>query len=340
MLNEFPGAAVSDSENQIDKIAELFMGTRNTRLAGLPNPESQVQIRKVIRHAILCNQPIPVLVGSGPKKNRDGQIDLAELAAMRTLACMQKSTQQYYEPGFSFRIRLEDATGIFLEGYEAAKQMEPYCRDFKRLCEILNQRISPTQFLFPYLESNSCTSLYDFLQLAESFVPAFEEAHVSHDDSEIIGHGWKGGFTDAWRVFLDDRYSKLYPHFSTKERINMAAKYLSVTLARSQMQMRGATPEWAIEGQFLELNFAPPSPGAPSISSRVYYRTMSVKQTKLHVPFWRGKGYFRLVDGELKMGLARGTDSSNRYIPGYVVLDDGYGNPLRVQADLLEDILQ
>lgn len=341
MLNEFPGAVVTDGENLVDKLAEIFMGTRNTRLAGLPNPESQVKIRAVIRQAIERHRPIPILVGSGPKKNKGGQIDLAELSAMRLLACIQKSAQEYYEPGFNFRIRLEDATGIFLEGDTALEPMATYCVDFKRLCEILNRRISPSQFLVPYLESSSCNSLDEFIGTAESYVPAFAHAYRNYDDVQIEKLGWKGGFSDEWRGFLNDRYSKLYPQLSNDERVNMAARYLASTLAKVNLKMRGNhdVPDWSINGDHLEISFAP-SPGTSAVSSRAYYRTMSAKQTKLHVPYWRGKGYFRLIDSELKLGLARSTDTDNIYIPGHITIDDGRGEPLKVQADLLENVLQ
>jgi hypothetical protein len=352
MLHEFPGAAVSTAESAVDVISEIFMGTRVTRLAGLPNPESQVRIRAIIRDAIAQHKQIPVIVAAGPKKGSSGQIDLAELSAMRTLSCLQASVQPYYAPGFSFRVRLEDATGIFLEGKEAIPHMQRYCMDFIKLCGILNKRLTrpeaestsafpPASALMPILESRSAAPTEKFLAIAEDMTPAFREALVTGDDTAIARLGWRGGIANGWKSFLSDRYSKIYPTMSEDHWLWMGAKYLSATLAKSLLRMKGGDPSWCIDGnKNLEISFAPPAPGAPAISSRVYYRTMSTKHTKIHVPFWRGKGFFRLVEGELKMGLVPGTAKGNRYIPGAIMLSDGTSDPLKIEADLLEDTYQ
>jgi hypothetical protein len=141
LVNELPGASFQHDENLVDKISELFMGTRNIRLAGCPAPESQVLIRGVIRTAMSRGVPIPVLSAAGPKKSNSGQVDLAEFSAMQKLVYLQERVSKYYEPGMSFRIRLEDVTGTFLEPIDSAYEMEQYCKDFIKLCALLEERV-------------------------------------------------------------------------------------------------------------------------------------------------------------------------------------------------------
>jgi hypothetical protein len=116
----------------------------------------------------------------------------------------------------------------------------------------------------------------------------------------------------------------------------MSCRYLSTTLARFKLGLtRGRDVEsWAVNGKNLELSFANPAPGAPKVSTRVFYRTVSAKQTKLHVPFWRAKGFLRAVEGEVKLGLSQGTQESNTYVPGFVEIEDDTSR-LRVAADFL-----
>lgn len=334
LINELPGANFNHDENLVDKISEMFMGTRTIRLAGSPSPESQVLIRAVIRTAMAQGKPIPILSAAGPKKSNSGQIDLAEFSAMQKLVCLQERVAKYYAPGLSFRIRLEDITGTFLEPIDSTYEMDQYCKDFIKLCSLLEERVGG-KFLTVWRESSNVEQSEKMLELAHQNVSAFEIAFAIGDQSGVKAAGWQNGVGQDWKDFLNERYSKLFPMWTQEQKDYQAAKYLSSTLARHLAGMTGATPDWDIDGRHLEINFATPAPGAPKASTRVFYRTMSTKQTKTHMPYWRSKGYFRLVDGSLKMGLARCGDSHN-YIPGKLTLTSADGiTKLDVAADFL-----
>jgi hypothetical protein len=332
LVNELPGAEFKNSEDIVDRISELFIGTRHIRLAGAPSPESQVLIRSIIRSAIQLGKPIPVLSGAGPKKSNSGEIDLAEFSALQKLVCLQERVRKYYEPGMSFRIRLEDTTGLFLEPANVWSQMERYCADFIRLCFILESRIGG-QFLHPWRESSREES-EKMLKLSHSNLPAFLRAFETGDQEGVQALGWKSGVGQEWKDYLNDRYTRLFPHWTQAQKTELSAKYLANTLARFQAGMTGSSPDWAVEGKHLELSFATPAPGAPKVSSRVFYRTMSVKQTKRHMPYWRAKGFFRMVDGQVKMGLDT-CNTSSVFIPGYITLKSR-DDELNVRADFLQ----
>lgn len=340
LINELPGASFQHNENLVDKISELFMGTRNIRLAGCPAPESQVLIRNVIRTAISRGVPIPVLSAAGPKKSNSGQVDLAEFSAIQKLVCLQERVSKYYSPGMDFRIRLEDTTGMFLEPIDSAYEMEQYCKDFIKLCALLEERIGG-KFITAWRESSAVDQSGKMLELAHHNVPVFENALITGDQTGVQAAGWKSGVGQEWKDYLEERYSKLFPLWTQWQRYHQAAKYLSSTLARHLTGMSGATSEWAVDGMHLDISFATPAPGAPKTSTRVYYRTMSTKQTKTHMPYWRSKGYFRLVDGSLKMGLARCGVEAN-FIPGALTLISTKPVPAKEQQltlDIAADFL-
>ena len=270
LLNEMPGVTVNSKESVVDRVASLIMGTRHTRLAGCPNPESQVLIRNVIRGAMEQKRAIPVLVPSGPKKNEGGPIDLAELSAIKTMVCLQESVRKAYEPGLNIRVRLENATGIYLEGPEAIPAMSLYCDGFRRLCKLMSYRIGGAKFLFPRLEAEG-SSFEMYLDCAKDLTKAFQLAYDSGDDSGLAKVGWGGGLSDDWKRYLDGRYVKIYPHFTQQQRNEMASKYLGSLLARVKLGLRGDDPDWQVGGRHIEIGFALPAPNAPLASSRVFY---------------------------------------------------------------------
>jgi hypothetical protein len=302
-------------------------------LAGAPNPESLVLIRSIIRTAIQLGKPIPVLSAAGPKKTNSGEIDLAEFSAMQKLVCLQERVRKYYQPGMSFRIRIEDTTGTFFEPSDVWGQMDQYCADFIKLCRILESRIGGN-FLYPWLESYNTEGAKKMLELSHSNFPTFLRALETGDQAGVQALGWKGGLGPDWKKYLDDRYARLFPSWTQDQRTELSAKYLANKLARFQAGMGGSTPEWSVEGKNIDISFATPGPGDPKISSRVYYRTMSVKQTKRHLPFWRAKGFFRLVDGQVKMGLDT-CNTSSVFIPGNVTLKSK-DDEINIRADFLQ----
>ena len=152
---EFPDLAGGNTESLVTLIADKMIGSRNYRLAGRPNPESEVAIREVIRIALETGKPIPVLVVCGPKKPVMGEsIDIAELSALRIIACVQRQVQELHPAGLDVRLRMEDTTGYFLEGLdrELTDTMDKYITDFSALIRILGYN-----FITPIRESNLVT---------------------------------------------------------------------------------------------------------------------------------------------------------------------------------------
>jgi len=296
MMTALPGTVINEREMLVDRLTKLFVGTRRIRLAGCPSPESLVLMREVIREAVSTDNPIPVLIASGPKKPKSGQVDVAELSAVRTLVDLQRQTVQHYAPGFNFRIRLEDSTGHYLEGDEELNHLHKYCDDFVVLCRMMDE----FGCLDPLRESQHGGT--EMIHKAHYLQPLFLKVYRGEGSTIVEREGWKGSLENWWN-FLDRRYAKLYPEWNRERRTIQSTKYLATLLARHKLGLRGDDEDWSIGGKHLEISFAPPTPNTSRVSTRVYYRTMSTKQTKMHVPYWRSKGFFRLDDAELRMGL-------------------------------------
>ena len=103
------------------------------------------------------------------------------------------------------------------------------------------------------------------------------------------------------RDYYHKCYAHLFPDYTENQRLAVIAKYMAGTLARHQLQATGVDKSWP--GHF-QINFAPPIPGIPKslVSTRLYYRTVPLSQSKRHMPFWRAKGILKL-NGEVRVSL-------------------------------------
>jgi hypothetical protein len=331
LLKTVPGADVENKELLVDRLMTLIINTRQIRLAAAPNPESQVLMRTVVRRAIKVNEPIPVLVPSGPKKPNGGAIDLAELSAVWILSCLDKQIRRYHPPGIKVRIRLEDETGFYLEegmSEHLERDIRGYTFLFSLLCRIVND-----EALHPFEESRISNGR--ITELARELQPAFE-AVLSGQASISALHdlGWKGPLSQSLRDSLDERFLKLFPYMTTAERIRHASKYLANTLARVRVKATGWDPEWAPEGA-IEISFAPPSPDSPLATRRVFYRSAMLNHCKLHMPFWRARGFFRNDSAGLRVSL-RPFNMPVNLIPGTILLEKD-GESIEVNAGVLID---
>jgi hypothetical protein len=310
---EFPLLVGGNVESLVSIITSKMVGTRNYRLAGCPNPESEVAIRDVIRLSIESGKPIPVLIVCGPKKPVIGEsIDIAELSALRIIACVQRQVQEVYPAGLDVRLRLEDSTGYYLEGTSVpiVESMEKYITDLSTLVRILGY----DSFITPIRESSLGNPVI-FREIANKLYPHFFN-YLMHSSEVPVNewsnlksfkilqeNGWSGLIPPEMREYYHHRYTLLFPSYNEFARTEMIAKYFAITLARPRVNGIGANPEW--NNKFIQINFAPPVTGEPTnrTTTRLYYRTTLLSHTKRHLPFWRAKGYLKL-NGSVRISLA------------------------------------
>jgi hypothetical protein len=310
---EFPPLVGGNIESLVGIITSKMVGSRNYRLAGCPNPESEVAIRDVIRISIELGKPIPVLVVCGPKKPVIGEsIDITELSALRILACVQRQVQEVYPAGLDIRLRIEDSTGYYLEGTSEIihNSMEKYITDLSTLVRILGYN----NFITPIRET-SLGNYVIFRDTANRLLPLFEtylnnsskmpqSEWINLDSFKLLQEkGWNGIIPPEMREYYHHRYTLLFPSYSESERLDAIAKYFAATLARPKVNGIGANPEW--NNKFIQINFAPPVTGEPTnrTTTRLYYRTVPLSHTKRHLPFWRAKGFLK-INGSVRISLA------------------------------------
>ncbi len=331
LRNEYPQLHNGNEESIVTAVTEEMIGSRQVRLAGRPTPESEVAMRDVVRNCIKQSHPIPVLVVSGPKKSVVGEsVDIAELSALKTLACLNKRVKTHYPPGITVRIRLEDSTGYYLEeGVKGLNEtIERYIQDFSSLIKVLGY-----DFIEPVREQSLMTvdqlreKADKVLPLIMSYIQDSEiikEREWAHLDSwkKLIKTGWQGMIPREMRDYYHRRYSNLFPEYDENNRLAVTAKYMAGTLARYQLKAIGALDTWP---GFFQINFAPPVPGIPKsmITTRLYYRTVPLSQTKRHMPFWRAKG-FVVLNGGTRISLANWNEARSLDFNKFVVkITDG-----------------
>jgi hypothetical protein len=339
MVEEFPGTVEGTQEHRLDAITSALIGTGQVRLGPQPSIDSQYAMRRTIEHYQEANQPIPVLIPSGPKKPVSGKsIDIAELFAMKTLAALNARILPHHAPGLRIYVRLEDLTGYELEGWEPklGEDMAQYTSDFAKLVKVLGY-----DFIVPMLESTMSTR-EAFRSMSETIyqpmsqyvkdsrvkgIDARESIPAWHD---LVALGWTGIIPQEQRDYYFDRYRRIYPDFPQDRIEDLMVRYLATTLARIKIGALGM-PEGITD--YLQLSFVLPIPGAPKglTAKRVYYRTMPLKLAKGHVPYWRAKGYFKMNEEGVKPSLTNWHEPLD-YNPFAIELS-GNGETVNVDGD-------
>lgn len=310
LRQEYPDMNEGKEKPILECVMREIIGSRQVRLAGAPTLESQVAMREVVRACIKAGHPIPVLVVSGPKKTVTGEsIDLAELSALKMLTCLNKRVKVYFPQGIVVRIRLEDATGYYLEeGVQGLREsIDRYIGDFTALIRVLDYSfITPIREQTLMSESQLRETAGKILPLLISYMndsEGIEEAKWEGLDAwkRLKETGWQGLIPREMRDYYHARYRHLFPQYGPRERMTVTAKYLAGTLARYQLKATGVDPSWP---GFFQINFAPPVPGIPRslVSTRLYFRTVPLSHTKRHMPFWRAKGVLKL-NGSARISL-------------------------------------
>lgn len=286
LRREFPQTAAK-AASAMEAVVDAIIGSRQVRLGALPNPESLVAIREVVRNYIAENRPIPIMVPAGPKKPMgDASVDMAELSALRILAQLQANVSQHYAPGLDMRLRLEDFTGFYLEGEGIRPTVDRYTSDFEALISVLGY----SGFITPVRE-RALVGWEEFRAKVAEINALMLPYLAGTDGTEGSMDGWALGsmmripVAKAQREFLLGRYAKIYPGADGEFVLRAMASYLSCAVGRRHLKASGADPSW--DRGRIDIYFAPPVPGTPHelVSTRVYYRTVPLAHSKQHIPF-------------------------------------------------------
>lgn len=309
---EFP-ANLSNKGNVLDSLTDALVGNSKVRFGSLPSPETLVELRKVINKAIDDNTPINLLVPWGSKKTSNTDIDIAELGALKMLACLQKRVSIFHPKGLRVNMRIEDTSGFHMfadEGPEALAASVKYCKDLVTLIKVLD-----LNFITPKLESTMMSKesydertdylmavFYDYL--TETDAHGLESREELSSWNKMVELGWTGVIPFEMRDFYRDRYTKFYPSLDARSRTLKLAEYLAGALVRYKLNATGIESDWG--KNFIQLNFAPPAPGTPTSigERRLYYRTLPEDMTRNHSPAWRAHGYIKIKDDVVTPKLA------------------------------------
>lgn len=317
---DFPQLSNGRLEDSVAAIMTQFLATKQFRIGPKPNPESEVMMRDVVRRAVNAERPVPILIASAALKVPIGEsIDVAELSALRVLHCLQDRVVRHYAPGVAIRIRLEDLTEYVISRDVplVSEHITTYVREFTQLVDVLGY----SSFITPVTES-SLANHAQFLVTADAAAKIFQQYLAASDPRYLSGHlaslGWTGGVSTRLREWLYDRYAKLYPELKREQYDEVLSRYLAAILTRRNMGAVGA--DKTFDGR-LEISFAPALPDTPTVSTRVYYRTVPLSQSSFHAPYWSAKGHIRINnDNEARIALGRWTDT---YTQGQLEVIDG-----------------
>ncbi len=310
LYQEFPETNEGKPEPILEGVMKEMIGSRQVRSVGAPTLESQVAMREVVRACIKAGHPIPILVVSGPKKTEtSASIDLAELSALKVLACLNKRVKAYFPQGIMVKLRLEDITGYYLEEGVVGlhKSIDRYIGDLSALIRILGYDfITPVCERELMMESQFRKTAGDIFPLIMSYLTdseAIDESKWEELDSwkKLSAVGWQSTIPSEMRYYYHTRYQHLFPEYGVNARLAVTAKYFAGTLARYKLNATGVDPSWP---GYFQINFATPVPGIPNTltKTRLYYRTVPFNESKRHIPFWRAKGVLK-INGSIRTSL-------------------------------------
>lgn len=306
LFRDFPAAVTGKRGDVESAVLAEVLGSGKHRFGPMPNVESQSSMLQVVRMAIKRGVPIPMLCPWGSKKpGNEGIVDVAELSGLRTLQCLQSRVTQFYTPGLDIRVRLEDVGGFYLfrdEGEAARTSSKRYVADFEKLVKILGLRFIET------VREGQLTTEEEYVRVADALYPKVLAYLVDTDRNGLAGYetldSWKALSAEGWmgeipleqRGFYYQRYARIYGS-DTEIQVRKLAEYLAGSLARYKLKATGPRDDWG--RNFIQLNFAPPAPGAPQgiIERRIHYRTLSTEFTRDHLPSWRARGFYRFKPG-------------------------------------------
>lgn len=324
---DFTRRLAATNPNLVEVITDEILGTKQTRYGPKLGPESLVAIRDVIRKYVAKNEPIPFMIPWGSEKPDGSGIDIAELAALKTLSCFNARLKAHYEPGIRANIRIEDVSApyLFHESPDKARENAMhYTHEFVTLVHVLGF----AGFIHPVPES-TLTGEKQFNLIADDLLPHFEKAlrmYDGHEDpkaAEVLhAIGWKGGIDPATRDHYLESYAKLYPAHSHSAKLHILARYFASALARHKLKIRGDEKSW--EGSFVDLSFMPPVQGTDGLfGRRVYYRTLPLEFTSNHIAPWRAKGYLQIGNDNTVTPKLASHQERKPYNENFITFEEG-----------------
>lgn len=291
-----------EGEELWEILAEVLIGTKETRFGPRPKPEDAVVVRSVIKTAIDMLQPIPVLVPWGGRKmDKNLSLDVAELSALRQLLHVDEMVKKFYAPGLLINIRIEDTGARWL--YKDNDGIDDYSIGLQNLVNIIKGDSKITAIreseLMDYDTYASLSEEYS--ELLFKAIWAMEEfpdmdKKLIPEYVTLLEKGWIGDIPKVQRDYYLSRYEKMNPGKSKDEYYTMLADYLAGSKVRYLLNGR-AEPKTPV-GKHIQITFAHPIPGAPRnlFSNTLYYRTVPESMGRTHIAPWRAKGYLEIVD--------------------------------------------
>lgn len=338
-FEQFPSNVTPSQDSLLDNVVNELIGTGQQRYGPKPNPESLVVIRDIVRKNIADGSPIPLLSSwGGVKADSESSIDIGEVAALKTISCLNRRVKKYYSPGIDVNIRIEDtgALWLFRRQENMPASVKQYTDDFTKLTSIMDY-----QFINAFGESN-LMNLQSYINLSSDYSNIFHQYITQTDrvgrlDSNLDSFqmlkvaGWGGDVNFENRNYYRDRYRSLYPNNSDTYYTILLSEYLGGILARYNMNGLGENKNW--KHKYLKFSFVPAVPGSPFnfVSNYLYYRTIPQRYTRDHITAWRGKGYLRIKDNQAFPAMASWRQE-NDYNPYSVVFAKG-DESVSVQAD-------
>ena len=342
---------------KVEAITNLIIGTKEVRYGPLPNPESLVYIRNVIRKAIEKREPIPVLVPWGSiKADFSSQLDIAELSALQRIIHLNQEIEKYDEC-LEVVIRVEDTTGYSLFQMEAdhetiVSHSMAYSDDMVRLVNNLKPKGSNIRVVLESQMANA-HKFNDLVEFDKYFGLIYQYLRASNPLLKISPNkdlktlpeyqalaeaGWKGTIPLEQREHYFSSYRKVYGDWSEDKLIRRLSLYFTGSWRRFQLNMTGKQDHWA-DG-FIQLAFVPPIKGLPEGYNQnyVYYRTLPLSDARTHICPWRAKGYLRINGNDIKYKLASFSDNEtiSRLTPVNVTITNNQGlNEVIIKADYL-----
>ena len=341
---EFPNTFKPSKTELLEILAEVLVGTKETRFGPIPPPEHLVVVRDVIRQSIDNSIPIPILVPfGGIKGNKSSELDIAEVSAIKRLVSLDESIKRYYPLGIQANIRVEDLGALWLYGERERQHIIEYRDDFYKLTAIVGEGHN--------INAVSEWTLMDdgeYFQLSRSYSKFLEDYLVFSDRDEtklgkgdafewLLHNGWKGEIPFEQREYYYNTYQKLDPGIPRGLAVRQLANYFGGSKARYDLHGTAA-PQTKI-GKHIQISYVQPIPGAPQtmFNNTLYYRTLPFSEARSHMPAWRSKGYLKIEpSGKATAKITNWHDKETleQLVPSVVMLGDEHLH-VNVRADYL-----